>query len=259
MPNWVTNIFTAKGTKDDIRQLLEAVKNEDSAFSFQKILPMPEELDVPKTSDEHKAVVYFLSERLTKKPEELVNNKHVLDRVKKENGFEMLLGQPITTPMEWLERNYAFLADESHYSEAEMENFYQTGRTYISNEEKYGFTNWYDWCATNWGTKWDVEGATVSDVEETGDGMCQIGVQFNTAWAMPYGIFVRLSEMFPSVILSGRYADEDIGSNCGVWFGINGMVGVREVNTKEFALEVLGYDTDDYYNYVDDEPVTMPS
>lgn len=38
---------------------------------------------------------------------------------------------------------------------------------------------------------------------------------FQTAWAGPHPILQRLSEMFPDIAFRHRWADEDIGANCG--------------------------------------------
>jgi hypothetical protein len=45
--------------------------------------------------------------------------------------------------------------------------------------------NWYDWCCTNWGTKWDVNQAFVSDDDEEES----ITFSFDTAWAPPKEAF----------------------------------------------------------------------
>ena len=72
------------------------------------------------------------------------------------------------------------------------------------NQQKYGATTWYDWCVSNWGTKWnacDVEKADAGDV-----------IIFNTAWGMPEGWVNELAKHADFTIL---YADEATGSNCG--------------------------------------------
>ena len=47
-----------------------------------------------------------------------------------------------------------------------------------------GCTNWYDWCVSNWGTKWDIsdEGLEFTD---NNDGTAQISGWFESAWAPP--------------------------------------------------------------------------
>jgi len=40
--------------------------------------------------------------------------------------------------------------------------------------------------------------------------------QFETAWNRPFRVFEKLSSMFPDVKITVAFADEDIGSNCGV-------------------------------------------
>lgn len=71
--------------------------------------------------------------------------------------------------------------------------------------ELYGSDNWYDWSISHWGTKWNSysnysEGHTIS---------------FQTAWSAPHPVLERLAEMFPDVGITHKWADEDIGMNCG--------------------------------------------
>lgn len=49
-----------------------------------------------------------------------------------------------------------------------------------ANKAKYGFTDWYDWCNSNWGTKW---GDYDHYNPEVFDGM--FAIFYSTAWA-PY-------------------------------------------------------------------------
>jgi len=45
MPNHVQNILTIKGHKGHVDPMMKSLKDEESAFSFKKIIPMPEELE----------------------------------------------------------------------------------------------------------------------------------------------------------------------------------------------------------------------
>ena len=59
-----------------------------------------------------------------------------------------------------------------------------------ANREKHGYTNWYDFCVNEWGTKWDIGGgdASVDDIE----GGLMLG--FDSAWAPPTGAYEKLME-----------------------------------------------------------------
>lgn len=54
-------------------------------------------------------------------------------------------------------------------------------------EELYKTNAWYDWCVTNWGTKWSPYGTSFS-----GDGK---SVSFSTAWGPPLPIIKLLSDI----------------------------------------------------------------
>ena len=52
-----------------------------------------------------------------------------------------------------------------------------------------GYQSWYDFCTSNWGTKWDVDGeADVSD-----DGL-SMNASFESAWSPPVGVYDALVE-----------------------------------------------------------------
>ena len=79
-----------------------------------------------------------------------------------------------------------------------------------------GWSNEYDFCVSNWGTKWDVGG----------DGSCSIhdenhAVSFNfeTAWAPPIGIYEELAKQGYTV---NAYYYEPGMSFCGNWTSSHG-------------------------------------
>lgn len=74
-------------------------------------------------------------------------------------------------------------------------------------KQKFGADNWYDWKCYNWGTKWGAYDVTVE----------KNVIQFNTAWATAPEIITELSNIFPTLMFSVEYADEDTGYNVGTY------------------------------------------
>lgn len=89
---------------------------------------------------------------------------------------------------------------------------------------------WYEWHLENWGTKWN--GYDYS-LDEPGDNGLFV-VWFDTAWSAPEPVVRRLAELFPLVHIDHRYADEDIGRNCGIvkYRHINGKLKVSETDME---------------------------
>lgn len=80
-----------------------------------------------------------------------------------------------------------------------------------AEEKLYGKNNWYDWSLANWGTKWNAYG-----YYEGEDYSCnKDSLRFLSAWSAPHPVIQKLSEMFPCVKIEHKWADEDIGVNCG--------------------------------------------
>lgn len=87
------------------------------------------------------------------------------------------------------------------------EDFILTKSEPISVDEDRPWFNWYRWRLTNWGTKWCAyDGYTLI-------GKSWITFVFSTAWSFAYPVIKKLDLM--GYELDIKYADEDIGSNCG--------------------------------------------
>ena len=93
--------------------------------------------------------------------------------------------------------------------------------------------DWYDWCVTNWGTKWEI---TESFEDEEG------WICFDTAWSTPATAILSLSEQWPDLSFEVEYADEDLGNNCGTYTFKNATeISYFPWGIKE-ACQIWGYD-----------------
>jgi hypothetical protein len=113
-----------------------------------------------------------------------------------------------------------------------------------SNQEliaKYGCDNWYDWKCTNWGTKWGgYDGYRNSETE----------CVFNTAWSTPFNFFEYVSNLYPSVEIEVKFADEDFGYNVGQYTLLNGDLveeNVPEGGSPEALKMAMNISGDEYY------------
>ena len=122
MPNWVFNKVYFYGEKERIEKLKKFVESEEMSFDFNKIVPMPEELNLISGSDEDVARSCALARRR---------------------------GQ--TTSAEYEKYGSWNLEVKKSFDE-----WADLGEKYLSNIEKYGASTWYDWHCTHWGTKWNA-------------------------------------------------------------------------------------------------------
>lgn len=60
---------------------------------------------------------------------------------------------------------------------------------------------WYYWSVTNWGTKWNAYDSYYPATPET-------QIRFYTAWNGPEPVLLKLSELYPNVILNTFQEDE---------------------------------------------------
>lgn len=183
MPNHVSNILTINAGPQQVEKVLAAIRNEQQAIDFNKIIPMPESLNCESGSNGEHAVEYILAK--------LKESKTAGDR-DKIRKFETRFGQP-----------------------EQRERAVELGLTYIKNIVLYGYETWYEWCNANWGTKWNAYDVVHSE------GSCVI--EFDTAWNAPIPVIEALSNMFPDTEFHLVYADEDASYNTGDIEFLNGI------------------------------------
>lgn len=104
--------------------------------------------------------------------------------------------------------------------------------------EKYGASNWYDFCVKHWGTKWDI--ALYTKVEAVVEGG-ELRFGFDTAWTPPTGVYEEMIKLGFSV--TAYYYEQGVGF-CGVWengddkyFDIGGMSSDRVRKTIPESLD----------------------
>lgn len=72
----------------------------------------------------------------------------------------------------------------------------------------------YQWCITNWGTKWDLNDVNLlSETEESAS------YTFSTAWSPPVQTIIAMSEKFPTLHFTIKYYE------CGM--GFSGTVKLK--------------------------------
>jgi hypothetical protein len=91
------------------------------------------------------------------------------------------LDHVIPVPVELKETMSGSYGDEEKQAALEA----QTQR----NIEKYGAGNWYDFCVSQWGTKWDVDCQGQVDVHPEGK---LVTASFDSAWSPPVGVYQEL-------------------------------------------------------------------
>lgn len=178
MPNWCFNALYVDNEKT-LEALEERFADEKGELDFNKIIPMPESLDVECGSSNAGDMYYYLSDHLQLSVDEvrmipdskLIENEYATDASKNRDNLKHLCGQ---------------MTERAEKGEITEKN-YEAGRTLIDNYHKYGAITWFQWCNEHWGTKWNSSST------------CWEGefVSFDTAWDAPVPVLEKLQELFP--------------------------------------------------------------
>lgn len=122
MPNHVVNIVSFQGDDAQIQKMLSEVQNDEfgpGSISFQKLIPMPPELDIESGSRTNQGLKAY--------------NDYLSQHSASEDAY--LQAHP----------------------DLDRETFL-LGKKASDNIDKYGAPTWYDWRIDHWGTKWDAYG-----------------------------------------------------------------------------------------------------
>ena len=231
MPNNISNrVVVTANSNEEIKEFLLAIKGDKKIdgeypfIDFNKIIPMPMVLrDTEASSRTDDAIYYYLV---------------------KTNQTEMV-SSILRFPQSYTMDRFA------DRNEKELNELLEIGKKYVEIFKECGAKDWYDWSCANWGTKWNAYDTYLETLDEY-----SVILSFQTAWCGVPKIIQKLTEMFPTIIFDYKYADEDMGYNCGEGYGENGefsflmLQGGSEEAIETYAL-CWGYDIDDFYQ--DDE------
>lgn len=102
-----------------------------------------------------------------------------------------------------LERRNRAEANVLQMGEECFEQFIQM----LRNKRSSGHFHSLDFARDVWGTKWNAYNQVIDlDAGE---------LSFDTAWSCPLPVLIELSKRHPDDEITVRYADEELGSNCG--------------------------------------------
>ena len=209
MPNWAYNTLTIK--HDDV-EVLKKIKEElkgdteGRPFDFNKVIPMPETLDVTSPLRKDDLMFYILTlaknraEILELPPRILSYIQPILDEHKTDKSLNELLKKYM---QEYTKLVLAGTADKKNEHGIVKGISLLQGHHYFMNIVRYGVYSWYDWCCAMWNTKWN---AYCNDVELKGDTLMY---QFDTAWSGPWPIAAAISALYEGTIVTMNTTYED--------------------------------------------------
>lgn len=231
MPNHVQNKLTLSGDKNLIEKAYKTISSVEDGkkipMDFNKIIPMPEELNIWV----HSGIEACVKNALMMPS----HNNELISMLENSNRIKLT-----KTPLDLKEEEWPL--------------FIQC----LQNVRKHGHMYWYPWSIEHWGTKWNA-------YDQPNDRNTEDVIYFQTAWSAPVKIITKLSEMFPELTVQLDYADEDTGSNCGRLIFKNGEL-INEFRPDsgsneayEIAFELRPHYKEDYelvdgkYKYKEEE------
>lgn len=191
IPNWTSNkIICKKSIGDKI-----LIKDNDKyIFDFNKLIPMPQELQVEAGSSGEKGLMYLY-----------IKSKNDLEKIEINKAYKStnLMSNDIYRDswFEDIEDNF-----DKYKNDESFKDSISLGEKYLSNYKKHGYCHWYDWCNANWGTKWNVEDEVDVSYNDKAD---EYEINFCTAWSIPVGIVKKYSELCNDDEFYWEYQDED--------------------------------------------------
>ena len=217
MPNHLMSKIHFSGDQNRIDGLLEFIKGDDTLFDFNKVIPMPESLNIEASSRTDSGLKAY-RDFITMYTMDGTVEKDLLN-IPKEKEEIFLKTRPDINLDEW-----------------------NLGRTAFQNEQKYGSKSWFEFHIQAWGSKWNSYNSEMAE-DNT--------IEFCTAWTNVKPVVLALSQKFPDIEINYRWADEDIGLNIGDVTFKNGecVDGISFENDSkeaiEFATEMWGLDLEE--------------
>ena len=106
----------------------------------------------------------------------------MIERARKAFNGEGLLQEFIPVPQELRDTVSGSMGEDKREAHEAQQK---------ANREKYGYSSWYDFCVSEWGTKWEI-GADGNPAQDIPGGLM---LGFDSAWSPPIAAYEKLLEM----------------------------------------------------------------
>jgi hypothetical protein len=228
MPNNITNVIVfnnmSKQRFDELQDKIrvdsgfgEELDKSIPSIDFNKLIPMPEDLNIDSGSIADRAICAFLS--VINPDNNTITNPDYLvlrDMYKCESPYSFAR---LIANIQKTQKIITIFPESICKSEHELKaSDVALGKRYFDNMSKYGHMTWYSWCCANWGTKWNsynYQYYAENNIKPKFIPEDTNYIIFDTAWhSVPFILHV-LAKMIPDVTLDYWYADEDTGCNTG--------------------------------------------
>jgi len=245
MPNWTRNWITYTGSKEELSKIKDLM---GESFDFNKIIPMPECLDVVSGSVTTEAIIAYIAS-LHGGIEHVEESKEAMRFLRKQTFLDFNIDDMNEDIENAIRKNLPFAAQAlpkasikaiqdkvselfgplietaskgsmlssqierlkkelPELDDAEREALIRQGQVYVENIHKYGAPTWYDWRCKHWGTKWPACEVSMKEGVNP-DGIPTLSYEFDTAWCVPAPVIDALEQKFPEIEYEAWYENED--------------------------------------------------
>ena len=216
MPNWVTNklTFEGEGKEDLIKSLLtKDSESDEEYFDFNKIIKMPEELLVEKSSRSREGLLLYIAAinplipNIGSEDDKMSFDDFSNRMVKTFPDAVKNMPKYIIKPSEIEEIKKKYTKNYGDKADKELKETLELGKKVFHNIETYGYPDWYEWSYDKWGCKWNSS-CTYYNLEEG-------KVYFDTPWGPSVPVIEELARQHPEMKITHEYAEEQIAFMCG--------------------------------------------
>jgi len=159
------------------------------------------------------------------------------------NDYEILNNLvPVPESLKEVTSRFGTIGDDDPEKEQKQENI-----------EEHGAVDWYEWCCTNWGTKWgDNQTHLVhedlctpySTADDTEVSLKKVMLRFDSAWSPPIEGMDVVASKYPDIMFDLRYWEPGMGFQ---GFKIWGSGESQHEATMDYMEDAdMAYDNIDY-------------
>lgn len=211
MPNWCVNQVDIQGDEAEVARLIEFVKSDESAFTFEKVVPPP---TTPMYSSDAN------------------HNKYVC-------GCES-----VAEPDPKNEGKFVWVID------GKAVGFYGKCPTHNEPSFGNHPHNWYNWNIENWGTKWSAGEVWHDRADDDGNVDGKTSYNFDTAWSPAEPVIAALATQFPTLRITHRYCEAGMGYAGEVLYADGDEIRREEYDMGEMPDGAFTEDWDRDYDKV---------